>query len=86
MAQETEEGLIDKARRTERRERFLKNEAYAFIIARGLIEDFRNFSSTFNQNSLEADIYRSVINRAQEEKWIEDSFVGINIGGEWIDI
>lgn len=86
MAQEKEEGLIDKARRTERRERFLKNEAYAFIIARGLIEDFRNFSSCINQNGLETDIYRSVINRAQADKWVEDSFVGINIGGEWIDI
>ena len=69
--EEMREQLIS-AEDRERIERFLKNEAYAYIMAEGLLDTFLDFRTT--------SLYRT-----KKQESIYKPVMEANLGGLWID-
>ena len=53
-------------------ERLLKNEAYAFLLSKGLLEEFLEFRSEFHRSRSQEAQYSLVTEADREGLWIED--------------
>lgn len=68
--QETQEKLHD-YETGESIEKFLKNEAYAFLLAEGLLDKFLDFRETFHRTKAQEALYTLVAKNNQEGLWID---------------
>lgn len=69
--QETQEKIHD-LETGESIEKFLKNEAYAFLLAEGLLDKFLDFRETFHRTKAQDALYNLVAEA--------------DLGGLWIDL
>lgn len=62
---------LNKSQGAEKKERLLKNEAYAFLIAEGLLDKFLEFRGSFNRTKAQDVIFLLVRESDPEGLWIE---------------